>query len=54
MTSEDKLYENIIQTDKNMENKQMYKNYHRMGRESTSFEIPEKESSPYISFPFHF
>lgn len=31
MTPEDKLYKDIMQTDKNMENKQMPKSYNRMG-----------------------
>lgn len=37
MTPEDKLYEDIKQTDKNVENKQMHKNYNKMKRESKCF-----------------
>lgn len=51
-TPEDKLYKDIIQTDKNVKNKKMHKNYNRMGRESICFEILEKNS--FIFFPFHF
>lgn len=37
MTPEYKLYEDIKQTDKNVENKQMHKNYNKMERESKCF-----------------